>query len=213
MKHPFFIPLTFFSFASTSNNMPLSLETKDGQSVDEASALKGKVVALYFSSSWCKLIRHACRRILLYTCHKSILKTNFLHLFNFSGPACKTFTPLLSVLHEEAKEDDIPFEVVYVSSDRSTEDCTKYMKSSHGDWLKASWESRNSLKQEYGVFAGSEQALFPETKRRSGIPTLVVVDPDGKEQVLLDCDSPKVIKEIESKGTKFLDQWQQFKWN
>jgi hypothetical protein len=117
------------------------------------------------------------------------------------------------VLHEEAIEDDIPFEVVYVSSDRSSEDCVSYMKSNHGDWLKASWDSRNSLKQKYGVFAGSEQATFPDTKRRSGIPTLVVVDKDGNEKALLDCDSPKVIKEIESKGTKFLDQWMSFKWN
>eukprot|EP00529_Nitzschia_sp_RCC80_P042039 CAMPEP_0113484982 /NCGR_PEP_ID=MMETSP0014_2-20120614/24247_1 /TAXON_ID=2857 /ORGANISM="Nitzschia sp." /LENGTH=191 /DNA_ID=CAMNT_0000378611 /DNA_START=32 /DNA_END=607 /DNA_ORIENTATION=- /assembly_acc=CAM_ASM_000159 len=191
MKHPFFLPLTFFSFASQQQsninnnkniNMPLSLslETKTGEKVDETT-LNGKIVALYFSSSWC--------------------------------PACKTFTPLLSVLHEEAQEDDIPFEVVYVSSDRSPEDCVSYMTKSHGDWLKVSWDTRNDLKQTYGAFAGSEQSLFPETKRRSGIPTLVVIDQDGNEKLLMDCDDSKVIKDIESKGTKFLDQWQQFKWN
>ena len=34
--------------------MTLSLETRTGEAVEEAT-LQGKVVALYFSSSWCKL--------------------------------------------------------------------------------------------------------------------------------------------------------------
>jgi cytochrome oxidase Cu insertion factor (SCO1/SenC/PrrC family) len=55
MKAPLFVPLSLFSFASYSSNnsMPLFLETKSGDKVDEES-LKGKVVALYFSSSWCE---------------------------------------------------------------------------------------------------------------------------------------------------------------
>lgn len=133
-------------------------------------------------------------------------------VFSLSGSACVRFTPLLAVLHEEAKEADIPFEVVYVSSDSTEESRDSYMKAKHGDWLKVSWDQRDSLKMKYGVFAGSEQSDFPVTKRRSGIPTLVIIDKDGTEKVLVDCDDPDVLKEMESKGTDYLDRWEQFRW-
>jgi hypothetical protein len=121
----------------------------------------------------------------------------------------------LSVLHEEAQEDEKDFQVVYVSSDNSAEECHKYMKEKHGDWLRIPYESplRNQLKEQFGVFAGKEQSLFSaNVQRKSGIPTLVVVDRDGKPKVVLDCDSSKVTKDVESKGTSFLDSWEQYKW-
>ena len=53
-----------------------------------------------------------------------------------------------------------------MSSDKSTEEMFSYMKESHGDWLAVELNSdlSNTLKQKYGV---------------RGIPTLVVVKPDG----------------------------------
>jgi len=122
------------------------------------------------------------------------------------------FTPLLSVLHETAAEDGVDFEVIYVSSDRSAADCTNYMNQKHGDWLRIPFGEANDWKKTYGVFAGMEQLLFPATKRRSGIPTLVVVGSDGEEKALLDCDNRKVLQEIESKGSSFLDDWKQYAW-
>ena len=86
------------------------------------------------------------------------------------------------------------------------------MSKKHGDWLRVDWESRQAVKQEYGVFAGKEQSLFPDTKRRSGIPSLIVVGGDGKELDILDCDSPTVIKAIQSKGVGFLEQWKAHAW-
>ena len=157
-----------------------NLENKQGESINAEDALKGKIVALYFSSSWC--------------------------------PACKAFTPLLSVLHEEAQEEDLDFEVIYVSSDSSAAQCDRYMKEKHGNWLRIAFDSANDLKKKYGVFAGREQGIFPGIKRRSGIPTLVVVDQSGSELELLDCDSYSVIRQIESMGTSFLDRWKEYKW-
>ena len=57
-------------------------------------------------------------------------------------------------------------EIVFVSSDRSPEDMLSYMKESHGDWLATEHGSTlaNDLKQKFGI---------------QGIPTLVVVKPDG----------------------------------
>merc|ERR1712063_241733 len=50
--------------------------------------------------------------------------------------------------------------------DRSNEDMLSYMKESHGDWLATEHGSSltNDLKQKFGI---------------QGIPTLVVVKPDG----------------------------------
>jgi hypothetical protein len=139
--------------------------------------------------------------------------TKSLSILSFSGPACKTFTPLLSVLYEDAKEEGIvDFEVVYVSSDVSADSMDAYMQEKHADWLRVPYHTRQSYKEKYGVFAGKEQPDFPNTSRRSGIPTLVIVGPDGKEEVLLDCDTPSVLKEMEQKGAAFLEQWAKFKW-
>jgi hypothetical protein len=88
------------------------------------------------------------------------------------------------------------------------------MNKTHGDWLRVPFDSplRNQLKGTFGIFAGKEQPQFPNTTRRSGIPTIVVVSKHGKELALLDCDSAKVIQQVESQGTAFLDQWEQFRW-
>lgn len=117
-------------------------------------------------------------------------------------------------MYEEAQEEGRDLEIVYVSSDVTAEQCQVYMKETHGDWLRIPYDSpfRNSLKERYGVFPGKEQSLFPSITRRSGIPGLVVISRDGKEQVMLDCDDPKVIQEVEKKGTSFLDPWEQYKW-
>eukprot|EP00980_Cylindrotheca_fusiformis_P010051 scaffold2220_cov75-Cylindrotheca_fusiformis.AAC.6 len=127
-------------------------------------------------------------------------------------PACQIFTPLLSVLHEEAQENNIDFEVIYVSSDHSAEESLEYRKAKHGEWYSIPFEQTAAYKIKYGVFAGKEQSTFSDTERRSGIPTLVIVDPTGKEMDLLDCDDNKVIQEIEGKGTAFLKRWEAFKW-
>lgn len=156
------------------------LVDKDGSPVDEAS-LQGKIVLLYFSSSWCS--------------------------------ACVAFTPVLSVLFEEDEDDT--FAVVFVSSDDTAEQCQKYYQKKHADWFLVPFQDkdqRQNLKKKYGVFAGKEQVLFPGTTRKSGIPTLVVVDRKGTCLHLLDCDNPKVHDEIAMKGTSFLDQWKDCKW-
>ena len=43
-------------------------------------------------------------------------------------------------------------EIVFISSDRSPEDMTSYMKESHGDWVAVPHNSTvaNDLKQKYG---------------------------------------------------------------
>merc|ERR1711923_320080 len=94
------------------------------------------------------------------------LENKDLVLYYFSAhwcPPCRQFTPMLADFYGEVSEE---LEIVFVSSDRSPEDMTSYMKESHGDWLAVEHNSTvaNELKQEYGI---------------SGIPSLIVVKHDG----------------------------------
>lgn len=82
------------------------LVNRDGQAVDPEQALQNKIVGLYFSAAWCSL--------------------------------CRDFTPILCDFYSELVEDapsPAPFEIVFVSSDRSREEMVDYMQNMHGEWL------------------------------------------------------------------------------
>ncbi len=50
-------------------------------------------------------------------------------------PPCRHFTPMLREVYEELRTRGAPFEVVFVSSDKSVEDLRQYVMDEHGDWL------------------------------------------------------------------------------
>jgi len=89
--------------------------------------------------------------------------------FYFSAhwcPPCRLFTPVLAEFYSELVGAGEPFEVVFVSSDKSAEELMAYMKECHGDWLAV---------QHGTVLAQDLQKKFEVT----GIPSLVVVNRDG----------------------------------
>lgn len=77
---------------------------------------------------------------------------------------------MLKKLHEDLKAQNQPFEVVFVSSDRTEAEGTNYFKASHGDYFMLDYNDsvRMEIGQELGV---------------RGIPALIIVDKDGKEKV------------------------------
>ena len=152
------------------------LETKTGEKVVAGEALKGKVVALYFSAHWC--------------------------------PPCRGFTPKLAAAYEMANEDEKKFEVVFVSSDESAQAQADYMLEMHGDWLRVPFDSpvRDGLKQHYGCFGAKEQPLWPTAARRSGIPSLVIIAPDGSEHCF------EGTAEVGSSGPASIDGWAKHAW-
>lgn len=83
-----------------------ALLNKDGQTVDPEDVLQNKIVGLYFSAAWCSL--------------------------------CRDFTPILCDFYSELVEEaqpPAPFEIIFVSSDRTSEEMVEYMHDMHGDWL------------------------------------------------------------------------------
>ena len=86
-------------------------------------------------------------------------------------------------MYEEVNEDEKVLEVVYVSSDRSSEQFASYLSSKHGDWLALAFDDpfKDELKRKYGVCAGAEQAAVGVEPRLAGIPTFIIIKSDGSQ--------------------------------
>ena len=119
------------------------------------------------------------------------------------------------MLHESAAEEGKPFEVVFVSSDRSAEAMQKYMDEMHGDWLRVPYDApqREELKARFGCFAGSESSKFPGAARQSGIPAMVILGADGAARETYDCDEgapgQNLVKRL---GVAAVDEWAKHAW-
>lgn len=83
-------------------------------------------------------------------------------------PPCRGFTPVLAKFYEEYVAKDPNFEIVFVSSDKDEEGMMDYFKNDHGNYLALPFEKRKE-KEELSTRFGVQ-----------GIPTFVVVKPDGK---------------------------------
>ena len=106
---------------------------------------------------------------------------------SWCGP-CRAFTPGLVKLRDR-KDDE--FEVVFVSSDRSAEDQTAYMKDYDMEWPAIPFDSekRRALGQQFGI---------------SGIPSLVIVDDQGN---LITKDGRSAMGDSDTDARKALREW------
>uniref|UniRef100_A0A8R1HY59 protein-disulfide reductase n=1 Tax=Caenorhabditis japonica TaxID=281687 RepID=A0A8R1HY59_CAEJA len=111
-----------------------TLKNQQGLELNAAEHLRGKVVGLYFSASWC--------------------------------PPCRAFTPKLKRFFEKIRSNHPEFEVIFVSSDRSSENLVAYFKDHHGDWTFIPYGRGEikPLKQKYEV---------------NGIPTMRITRANG----------------------------------
>lgn len=131
-------------------------------------------VALYFSAHWC--------------------------------PPCQRFTPILKDFYEEVNPESgaKQLEVIFISSDRSSEQWANYIKEAHGSWLTIPYEEsefRSSLKRKYQICAQSEMNDVGVEERRDGIPTLILIKPDGESITYSGCE------DVEKKGPTALEIW------
>jgi len=122
---------------------------------------------------------------------------------------------MLGAAYEAAADDDKPFEVVYVASDRCAGDMQKYMDAKHPDWLRVPYDApeREELKKRFGRFAGAEAINFPGVARKSGIPAMVILKADGTAGEEYDCDSgmpgSQLLKRL---GPAAVDGWVAHAW-
>ncbi|XP_063313241.1 nucleoredoxin-like protein 2 isoform X2 [Pelobates fuscus] len=135
------------------------LINKDGDRLDPEEVLQNKIVGLYFSAGYCS--------------------------------PCKDFTPILCDFYTELVDQSppvVPFEIVFISSDKSPDEMVDHMHSSHGDWLALPWHDsfKHELKNRYKITA---------------LPKLVIVKPNG--EVITD----KGRKQIKERGIACLSSW------
>jgi len=83
---------------------------------------------------------------------------------HWCGP-CRQFTPILSGIYQQLQKEKKAFEIVFVSSDKDEKSFKEYFASMPWKALPFNSERKGTLGQSYGV---------------QGIPTLVLLDPDGK---------------------------------
>jgi nucleoredoxin len=80
-------------------------------------------------------------------------------------PPCRGFTPKLKEFYEGIKSKGLPFEIIFVSSDRSEAEASSYFQNDHGDWLILDLGQKDGVAGKFGI---------------KGIPALIVIDSSGK---------------------------------
>jgi len=103
-------------------------------------------------------------------------------------PPCRKFTPILVETYNQLQAEGKPFEIVLVSHDRDKASTRKYMKSHKMPWLAV-------------PFKAKEREALKKTYKVSGIPTLVIIDAEGKTL------SSNARRDVMQKGAKAFDDW------
>lgn len=94
-------------------------------------------------------------------------KVVFLYFSAHWCPPCRQFTPMLKQFYSKMKGSGHNIEIVFISNDKSEQEMMSYFQNDHGDYLAVKFGETDisNLSREYDI---------------KGIPTLCVIDKDGK---------------------------------
>ena len=110
-------------------------------------------------------------------------------------PMCVRFEPALLAFREEAANAGTPIELIYVSSDGSADNARARAQSLQCTSIPI--EYVDQLKKQHRVWSGREAPKLG-AGRRSGVPAVVVLSPEGDELAFVDA---------ESRGAAALKKW------
>jgi thiol-disulfide isomerase/thioredoxin len=114
------------------------------------------ILALYFSSEWCS--------------------------------DCQESAPVVSKVFKSQKEDSKLFDLIYVSSDKDAKQMEENVDEGWGAIPFENEDERSNIKRHYGACASKEVeplGMKPED-RKSGIPTLILLDKKTGNTLLAD---------------------------
>ena len=100
-------------------------------------------------------------------------------------PMCTRFEPTLLAYREECEKRGKPIELIYVPSDRSEADAAK--RAQQLGCMTVPYAAADGLKAQHKVWAGAEM-LKLGAGRRSGVPAIVVLNPEGEEVAFVDAE-------------------------
>lgn len=80
-------------------------------------------------------------------------------------PPCRAFTPKLADFYRKHKRRNAPFELVFISSDRSEEQMAEYMHEYRMDWPAFRYKANRDIVRRNG----------------NGIPSLIITDAEGNK--------------------------------
>lgn len=100
-------------------------------------------------------------------------------------PMCTAFEPHLLQFRKDSAEKGTPVELIYVPSDRS--DAAALGRANELQFATVAFDKADDLKKKWKVWAGSEVPKLG-SKRRSGVPAIVVVSPEDTELTFIDAE-------------------------
>lgn len=103
-------------------------------------------------------------------------------------PPCRAFTPILVETYNELQEQEKPFEIVFVSADRTEDEMYAYMRDYEMDWLAFDFDDE-------------KRTTLPRSHNVRGIPSLIIVDEAGNTL------SKNGIDEVAEHGADAFAQW------
>lgn len=114
-------------------------------------------------------------------------------------PPCRGFTPMLKAFYENIKSKGLPFEIIFVSSDKSESEASQYFQNDHGDWLMLELRQKGDVADKFKI---------------QGIPTLIVIDssgkpvaPDARDQVASTAQKPEAMEKVLADWQKLCADW------
>lgn len=160
-----------YPFCHAQELFPPGVVQKGFEPVEDLSILDGKVVALMFGAKWCRMMQMF--RVSWYR-----------HLIGIDD---------FYEIHQVSNETHKPLEIIYISSDRNQTDHDEYIQTM--PWLNVNMSHpiTRELKWRYRIWSNGFECKEFGVKRRSGIPSMVIINKYGQEFYYLDAECHETV--------------------